>query len=203
MCRKSKNSEGRPKRLSFLLRDQLHWMNRNSQRSAEKEQLSNLVRSIALATLLVDLILELNWQKHLKVLKNLEKQEREAVFPVLRRPTEQWQQLLSAYKRAISLYELTEKLKNQYMDLKVAQTEDLTFTKFDQLWNQERLNRLDFYVSDLERMLRVSDMLPVPHAQLWPEFEKRWNDARSAFKSTSMWLTSFGHHKQFQDLYLN
>jgi len=71
------------------------------------------------------------------------------------------------------------------MDLKVAQTEDLTFTKFDQLWNQERLNRLDFYVSDLERMLRVSDMLPVPHAQLWSEFENTWNEARSAFKSTS------------------
>jgi len=71
------------------------------------------------------------------------------------------------------------------MDLKVAQTEDLTFTKFDQLWNQERLNRLDFYVSDLERMLRVSDMLPVPHAQLWPEFENAGMNARVAFKSTS------------------
>ncbi len=193
-----------PRRLSFLLRDQLHLDEpKYAEEVLKKEQLSNLVRSIAMATLLVDLILELNWQKHLKVLKNLEKQEREAVFPVLRRPTEQWQQLLSAYKRAISLYELTEKLKNQYMDLKVAQTEDLTFTKFDQLWNQERLNRLDFYVSDLERMLRVSDMLPVPHAQLWPEFEKRWNDARAAFKSTSDVVDKVFKviNKQFQDLY--
>ena len=193
-----------PKRLSFLLRDQLHLDEpKYAEEALKREQLSNLVRSIALATLLVDLILELNWQKHLKVLKNLEKQEREAVFPVLRRPTEQWQQLLSAYKRAISLYELTEKLKNQYMDLKVAQTEDLTFTKFDQLWNKERLNRLDFYVSDLERMLRVSDMLPVPHALLWPEFEKRWNDARAAFKSTSEVADNVFQviNKQFQDLY--
>jgi len=101
-----------PRRLSFLLRDQLHLDEpKYAEEALKREQLSNLVRSIALATLLVDLILELNWQKHLKVLKNLEKQEREAVFPVLRRPTEQWQQLLSAYKRAISLYELTEKLK--------------------------------------------------------------------------------------------
>ena len=193
-----------PKRLSFLLRDQLHLDEpKFAVEVLKKEQLSNLVRSVALVTLLVDLILELNWQKHLKVLNNLEKQEREAVFPVLRRPTEQWQQLLSAYKRAISLYELTEKLKNQYMDLKVAQTEDLTFTKFDQLWNLERLNRLDFYVSDLERMLRVSDMLPIPHAQCWSEFEKRWNDARAAFKSTSDVVDKVFQviNKQFQDLY--
>lgn len=192
------------RRLSFLLRDQLHLDQPPSAVEVlKKEQLSNLVRSIALAVLLVDLILERGWQKHLKVLKNLEKQEREAVFPVLRRPTEQWQQLLSAYKRAISLYELTEKLKNQYMDLKVAQTEDLSFTKFDQLWNQERLNRLDFYVSDLERMLRVSDMLPVPHAQMWPEFEKRWSDARAEFKSLVDVVDQVFQviNKQFQDLY--
>jgi len=193
-----------PRRLSFLLHDQLHLDEpKIAVEALKKEQLSNLVRSIALATLLVDLILELNWQKHLKVLQNLEKQERDAVFPVLRRPTEQWQQLLSAYKRAISLYELTEKLKNQNMDLKVAQIEDLTFTKFDQLWNQERLNRLDFYVSDLERMLRVSDMLPVPHAQLWSEFENRWNEARAVFKSTSDVVDKDFQviNKQFQDLY--
>jgi len=191
-------------RLSFLLRDQLHLDDpKHAAEALKKEQLSNLVRSIALASLLIDLILELNWQKHLKVLKNLEKQEQEAVFPVLRRPTEQWQQLLSAYKRAISLYQLTEKLKSQYTDLKVAQAEDLDFAKFDCLWNQEQLNRLDFYISDLERMLRVSDMLPAPHALLWPEFEKRWNDARSAFKSTTEVADKVFQviNKQFQDLY--
>jgi len=52
-------------------------------------------------------------------------------------------------------------------------------------------------------MLRVSDMLPVPHAQLWSEFEKRWNDARAAFKSTSDVVDKVFQviNKQFQDLY--
>ncbi|MBP9040959.1 MAG: PglZ domain-containing protein [Anaerolineaceae bacterium] len=193
-----------PKRLSFLLHDQLHLEEpKCAEEVLKKEQLSNLLRSIALASLLVDLILERNWKKHLKILKDLESQERDAVFPVLRRPTEQWQQLLSAYKRAVSLYELTGKLRDEYKDLKVSQTEELNFAIFDQLWNQERLNRLDFYVSDLERMLRVSDMLPVPHAQLWPEFENRWNNARTEFKSTAEVVEKVFQviNQLFQDLY--
>jgi hypothetical protein len=193
-----------PIRIAFLLRDQLHLDEpKYAVEALKKEQLSNLVRSIALATLLIDLILELDWKKHTKVLRNLEKQEQEATFPVLRRPTEQWQQLFSAYKRAIALYELTEKLKNQYMDLKVAQTEELDFSKFDQLWNHDHLNRLDFYVSDLERMLRVSDMLPVPHTLLWPEFESRWENARETFKSMTGVVDRVFQviNRQFQDLY--
>jgi hypothetical protein len=191
-------------RLSFLLYEQLHLEEpKNAIEALKNEQLSNLVRSIALASLLVDLILERDWEKHQIQLQNIEKQESEAVFPVLRRPTDQWQQLLLAYKRAISLYELIEILGNQYRDLKVIPNEDLNFAKFDQLWNQDKLNRIDFYVSDLERMLRVSDMLPVSHDQLWPAFEKRWNDARELFKRTTKVIDDAFKiiNKQFQDLY--
>jgi hypothetical protein len=193
-----------PKRLAFLLRDQLHLDEVDHAIEAlKKEQLSNLIRGIALATLLVNLILERNWRKHQKVYKNLEKQEQEALFPATRRPTEQWQQLFAAYSRAITLYELTEKMKDQYKELVVTQNEELDFDRFDRLWNGERLNRLDFYVSDLERMLRVSDMLPASHSQLWPEFESRWNEARSEFHRTTNSVEKVFQviNWQFQNLY--
>jgi len=193
-----------PARLTFLLKDQLHLDEPKCAIEALKnERLSNLVRSLALATLLVDLILSPVIAKHQKVLKLLEKQEQEAEFPVMRRPTEQWQQLLAAYRRAIALYELTIRLKDEYLDLKVAPPGALDFARFDQLWNQQHLNRLDFYISDLERMLRVGDMLPVPHNLLWPEFEARWSAAREEFKTAAEIVAKVFQviNGQFQDLY--
>jgi hypothetical protein len=193
-----------PKRLTFLLCDQLHLdQPKAAVEVLKKERLSNLLRSLALATLLVDLILNPDWVKHTKVLKNLEKQEQDAEFPVMRRPTEQWGQLMSAYRRAIALFELTEKLKKEYLDFKVTPTEELEFERFDRLWNQEKINRLDFYVSDLERMLRVSDMLPAAHNSLWPAFEQQWKDARERFKEVAGLVTQVLDriNRLFQDMY--
>lgn len=193
-----------PKRLAFLLHEQLGI---DAPKAAEKilkqERLSGLVRSLTLASLLVDLILNKDWQKHGKILKTLEKQEQDARFPVSRRPSDQWQQLVGAYRRAVSLYELTDKLKSQFLDLKVAPSEDLDFDRFDRLWNEERLNRLDFYVSDLERMLRVGDMLPVPHNLLWKSFQEDWDAARQAFRETTGVIGEVFKviNRQFQDLY--
>ncbi|MDD5368141.1 MAG: PglZ domain-containing protein [Anaerolineaceae bacterium] len=194
-----------PQRLRLLLHDQLNIGDgQAAQEVLKQERLSGLLRSMALASLLVDLVLNQDWRKHRKVLAQIEKQEQGAKFPVMRRPTEQWQQLLAAYRRGIALYELTEKLREQYLDLKVAQTENLEFARFDQLWNHERLNRLDYFVSDLERMLRVGDILPVSHAALWPEFEQTWNAARQKFKETSEVIDQVFRviNRQFQDLYL-
>lgn len=193
-----------PKRLAFLLHEQLHIDDYKAAVEVLKhERLSGLVRSLALASLLVDLIQKPDWSRHQKILKLLEKQEQDAQSPVTRRPTEQWVQLLAAYRRAVALYELTDQLKNQYLDLKVAQPDELDFARFDQLWNERRLNRLDFYVSDLERMLRVGDILPVPHNALWPAFETRWNQARQQFKEAAGIVDQIFQviNRQFQDLY--
>ncbi len=193
-----------PARLAFLLRDQLHLDDSKAAQDAlKKEQLSSLIRSVALASLLVDLITERNWKKHQKTLKMLETQEEEGVFPVLRRPTAQGQQLMAAYRRAIALFELTAKLGDESKDLMVTPADGLDFARFDRLWNVEKLNRLDFYVSDLERMLRVGDMLPIPHTLFWLEFEANWNAARAAFKSTANAVEkAFALiNRKFQDLY--
>lgn len=193
-----------PQRLAFLLRDQLGIDEPiTAIKVLKKERLSGLIRSMALASLLVDLIRNKDWRRHQKVLDDLEKQEQDARFPISRRPSEQWQQLLAAYRRAVSLFQLTEKLKAQFLDLKVAQKEDLDFDRFDRLWNHERLNRLDFYISDLERMLRVGDMLPVPHTALWQSFEDNWTAARQSFRDTAEVVYDVFKviNRQFQDLY--
>lgn len=175
-----------PVGLALLLRDQLH-LDDSKQAVAvlKAERLSNLIRCLALASLLIDLILNKDIKFHRSVLKDLEDQERDMALPALRRPAEQWQALTSTYRRAVAVFELTVVLSRTANILKVAEAGDLDFKVFDHAWNEERLNRLDFYLSDLERLLRVGDILPLAVNTLWPEFVKRWGDARQAFQQTS------------------
>ena len=175
-----------PAGLALLLRDQLHLDDPKQALAVLKtERLSNLVRCLALASLLVDLILNKDLKFHRLCLKDLENQERDMALPALRRPAEQWLALTSTYRRAVAVFELTAVLSRTANTLKVAEAGDLDFKLFDQAWNEERLNRLDFYLSDLERLLRVGDILPLAVNTLWAEFVKRWGDARQAFQQTS------------------
>lgn len=175
-----------PAGLALILRDQLKLDGpQNAQAVLQKERLSNLVRCLALASLLVDLILNKDLKFHHTVLKELENQERDASLPALRRPSEQWLALTTTYRRAVSVYELNAILIRTASQLKIADAKDLEFSTFNQAWNCERLNRLDFYLSELERLLRVGDLLPLPLGSLWPEMTKRWNDARQAFQQTN------------------
>jgi len=193
-----------PKRLALLLREQLQLDQPVKAFDAlRQERLSPLIRSLALASLLIDLVSNREIKVHLKVLELLEKQDQETALPALRRPTEQWQMLRTAYQRAVGLYQLTGQLAKAVQDVQVKPSEELDFAEFDHLWNGDRLNRLDFYISDLERMLRVGDMLPLPHASLWPEMESRWAKARQDFKETSDAVDTAMNliNRRFQDLY--
>ncbi|MCX6083226.1 MAG: PglZ domain-containing protein, partial [Chloroflexi bacterium] len=193
-----------PQRLALLMRDQLKLDSPLKAADVlKRERLSGLVRTLALASLLMDLISTRNLAMHQKALAELEKQEQDALIPALRRPTEQWAQLLNAYRRAVRLHEITSLLAKHMKDLKVTSAETLDFAFFDNLWNRDKINRLDFYTSDLDRMLRVGDMLPVPHTQLWPEFEARWANARTEFKDTMQAVDAAlkGANLLFQDVY--
>ena len=193
-----------PKRLAFLLNEQLHLDQPQKAFDVLKsERLSLLIWSLALSSLLIDLISNRNLKFHKKVLELIEVQEHETTLPALRRPTEQWGMLVNAYRRANELYDLTSSLARAAKDLQVKPADTLNFDEFDSLWNHQRLNCLDFYVSDLERMLRVSDLLPVPHSALWTEFETRWNEARQDFKETATSVeAALGLiNRRFQDIY--
>lgn len=169
----------------------------------EQEHLSEMLRSLALGWLLFDLVMNLKWQEHAKTLRMLEQQEQSADFIVLRRSSEQWQQLMAAYRRAISIYQLTGMLRGELEDLSKKETAELEFSQFHRLWNEEKLNRLDFYISDLERMLRVGNILMVPMDNLWPAYCQQLTDAREKFRKTSAAAkTAFARiNTRFQDLY--
>jgi hypothetical protein len=174
-----------PAGMALILRDQLCLDDpKRALEALKDERLSNLVRCLALASLLVDMIMNKDNKFHLSVLKELDKQENNASILVTRRPTDQWLDLTTTYSRAVNVYGLMDVLANVARKLKVTEANELDFAFFDNAWNRDHLNRLDFYLSDLERMLRVGDLLPVPLDVLWHGFAKRWKQARQAFQDT-------------------
>ncbi len=170
-------------RLTFLLRDRLQLDNSEQALTALKqERLSVLVRSLALVSLLADLIQNRRLMFHRQVVALLDEQAGATDLPVLRRLTDDWQALESAYRRALEVYTLTDQMADYAQKFKVQSAADLDFETFDKLWNQDRLNRLDYYLSDLERSLRVGNMLPIKPDDFWPELRARWESARTQFK---------------------
>jgi len=194
----------KPVRLAFLLRDRLQIDDPDRALEAlEHERLSSLIRGMALVSLLADLLQNKNTRFHGRVLDLLQRQAEETTLPALRRPTEQWQALESAYRRAVEVYKLWTRLARTAKEFTVTSAEDLTFTEFDNLWNQERFNRLDYYTSDLGRTLRVGNILPVPRKSFWPELEARWEAARTELKEIVKAIDEVQSliDARFQDLY--
>lgn len=170
-------------RLAFLLRDRLQLDDPEQALAVLKqERLSVLVRSLALVSLLADLIQNRRLAFHRQVVALLDEQAGATDLPVLRRLTDDWQALESAYRRALDVYMLTDQMADYAQKFKVQAAADLDFETFDKLWNQDRLNRLDYYLSDLERSLRVGNMLPIKPDDFWPELRQRWEHARTQFK---------------------
>jgi len=193
-----------PERLAFLLHDRLRIDDPERAFEALKnERLSPLIRSMALVSLLADLIENRNVKFHRQVVDTMDSQTEETTLPALRRPTEQWQALAGAYRRAIEVYRLAAQLAKYRKQFMVTAAEDLTFEEFDEIWNQARFNRLDYYTSDLERTLRVGDILPIPRKAFWPELDKRWEGARTQLGKTIKQIGEVQNliDARFQDFY--
>lgn len=174
-----------PNGLALILRDQLRLDEPAQALAALKaERLSSVVRCLALSSLLADLITATDLRFHRSVLKELDGQEHDTALPVLRRPSEQMLALAATYRRAVEVIELMAVLAKAVKALKVADAAELDFGLFDKAWNQQRLNRLDFYLSDLDRLLRVGDILPIPINSLWKEMADRWAGARLELRGT-------------------
>jgi hypothetical protein len=193
-----------PSRLAFLLHDRLRIEEpRQAIETLKRERLSPLMRGLALVALLADLIIDKDVKTHRKVIALLDKQTAEATLPALRRPGESWETLERTYRRALEVFELTARLATHGKKLAVAPAQDLTLEEFDRLWNQEGLNRLDYYVSDLERMVRIGAMLPAPISAFWPELAARWDAARNRLKEVADAVVEVQAliNRRFQDLY--
>jgi hypothetical protein len=189
---------------SLLLRDQLGLDDPvNARKALEHERLSPLIRSMALLSLLADLLTTRNLKFHRTVQQLLAAQDRRTDIPALRRPDEQWLTLTNVYNKACTTLEMVGRLAKTAKKLMVASDDALDFATFDTLWNTEHLNRFDYYTSDLERTLRVGSLLPVAQRLLWPELAQRWTDARQNLTETiqaaNQTLNAVNH--AFQNLY--
>jgi hypothetical protein len=196
------------KRLAFLLADRL---NLDQPDQAKKvlltEKLSSLVRSMALLSLLIDLLTNRKKEFHKEILQALQEEGtkgKDDLLPIAaRRPTPQWSTLLAAYRRAIQFFEIADKLKAQVHKLKVLRPDQLQFEQFRQLWNDDKANRLDYYMSGLRRLVQVGDILPVPKAQFWPQLTQRWTTAQQKLNESIKGVEQDldAANTKFQDLY--
>lgn len=196
------------KRLAFLLADRCKL---DQPDQAKKvlltEKLSSLVRSMALLSLLIDLLTNRKQDYHKAILNALDEEgtkgKEDTLSIAARRPTPQWGTLLATYRRAIQFFEIADKLKAQVHKLKVLKPDQLQFEQFRQLWNEDKANRLDYYMSGLRRLVQVGDILPVPKAQFWPQLTQRWDAAQQKLAESIKAVEQDvdAANTKFQDLY--
>jgi hypothetical protein len=86
------------------------------------------------------------------------------------RPSKAWENLKAAYRLARSILAIQDDLDVAVKNLSVKPVSELTFNSFRALWNNSHVNRLEFYVSALERLVQSMDFLPRPANDLPPAF---------------------------------
>ncbi|OWK45509.1 PglZ domain-containing protein [Fimbriiglobus ruber] len=196
------------KRLTFLLADRLKLDQRDEAfKVLLKEKLSSLVRSMALLSLLTDLLVNRQKDYHKGVLSLIDEEgtkgKEDTLSIAARRPPPQWATLLATYRRAIQFLDIADKLKAQVHKLKVLMPDQLQIDQFLQLWNEEKANRLDYYTSGLRRLVQVGDILPVPKGQFWPQLTLRWEAAQQKLNESIKAVDQDvdAANAKFQDLY--
>ena len=126
------------------------------------EQYSVLVRCLALLLALDDLVSNhTSRAEHSKILRTLfpDNGSGEIGF-VDTRPSLAWSHLKEAYSLASQIHPLQEDLANAVKNLKVTKANRLSFQFFREIWNEKRINRLEYYLSALERLVHSGDFLP-------------------------------------------
>ena len=80
------------------------------------------------------------------------------------RPSRAWANLRQAYGLARELLGLRKELDATYKTIKLAKPGEVTFQTFWQAWNDKHLNRLEYTLSALERLVDSPDLL-LPRAE--------------------------------------
>jgi hypothetical protein len=128
----------------------------------ENERYSVLFRSLALLIALDSLLADTPpTASHEKLARTLftEPADGKNLF-IEQRPAPAWDNLKTAYRMARSISEIRDALDAAAKALSVKRPTDLTFEWFRSLWNDHRVNRLEYYLSALERLVFSADFLP-------------------------------------------
>jgi hypothetical protein len=162
----------------FLLIDQLKIVNPESFTTIiEKERYSTLIRSLALLLGLDNLLSTkplMDEQKRIEASLFSMGDYKEALF-VDARKSIHWPDLKEAYRLASDIHQLKNELAGFVKNLKVINRKDLSFKLFREAWNDKRINRLEYYLPALERLVYSGNLLPCLEGDLPSVFSNALN----------------------------
>jgi hypothetical protein len=191
--------------LSFLLLDRLKIQDPQGFLAVLKhERLSALFRSLALL-LAVDNLLGNNpaFEAHKQIIQLLDSEARGRDVPfAAKRTLGAWQKLKDAYLLVGRIHDLRVNLNAVFKELAVTPADKLTVKHFFIWWNRKKLNRLEYYLSRLERLAEGTDLLPRTSETLPSIFESALlrirQQVRQSITQVNKQLLQLNH--QFQDL---
>jgi hypothetical protein len=128
------------------------------------ERFSSLLRELALLVALRD---QLSGQpahdQHRQIADLLappgEVRKEDTAF-IDRRPSPSWTNVKQAYQYAGEIVVLRKELAGLLKTLSIQKTDKLSFKFFWDQWNGKRINRLEYYLSTLERLVTTASLLP-------------------------------------------
>lgn len=138
----------------------------------QQEQYSTLIRSLALLTALDNLLSDtpaLSAHATLHQVLFAETNASRDRF-IEERSSPAWNNLKKAYDLVRSIADIRADLSRAVKHLKVQSAAKLTFQWFYDLWKDRRVNRLEYYLSALERLVHGGDVLPRAANDLPPVF---------------------------------
>jgi hypothetical protein len=71
-----------------------------------------------------------------------------------------WSDLRHVYSLAVTVQSLGKTLEQEIKTLKVQKDTTLSFAMFREIWNEKRINRLEYFLSDLKRLVESKELLP-------------------------------------------
>jgi len=145
--------------LQLILIDQLKLESPSSFSSViQKERYSTMIRSLALLMALDNAVSDKPDElTHAELEKFLFTEKPDFAYAQI---STTWSLLKEAYSLALKIQSLRRQLSSVIKNLKVTQTGKLNFKMFWELWNKKNLNRLEYFVSTLERSVLSNDLLP-------------------------------------------
>lgn len=161
--------------LHFLLFDQMKLTTPDGWVAAlEHERYSTLLRCLALL-LALDNLLAANparaQHEQLKALLFAQSKGSEGTFAE-KRHSIAWSNLQEAYRLALEIVQLRDALVSAVRETRLKKPEELSFADFWSLWNGKQINRLEYYVSTLKRLVESAELTPRLEEDLPAEFGK-------------------------------
>ncbi|MBI4318415.1 MAG: PglZ domain-containing protein [Chloroflexi bacterium] len=147
--------------LRLLLIDQMKLSNHSGFVVAiQREHYSTLVRSLALLLALDNsLAMQPAWPEHNELASLFDGAPVASGALVDQRTSQVWSNLKEAYRLSIEIKPLRDALADTIKRLKVTKT-DIDFKFFRLAWNDKRINRLEYFLSALERLVNSGELLP-------------------------------------------